>query len=220
VIPSIVIIHYSPQSVPCQEEVSPDCWAFFIGDKMLTEEERKQRERERNKKYYQENKEKIYQRRKKYKEKCGKYIKQYSSDYYHRNKEKILKKAKEYREQNKDLVKEARKKSRLKHYDKEKQKEKNKQFYLKNPLCIAAIRHKRRARTKNASSYATKEQIKARFDYYDNKCYYCGDSSNLQVEHRIPLARGGSNWPANIVPACKCCNNKKYTKTEKEFREL
>jgi 5-methylcytosine-specific restriction endonuclease McrA len=42
----------------------------------------------------------------------------------------------------------------------------------------------------------------------------------LSIEHRIPLSRGGSNWPANLAPACKTCNSSKGTKTEKEYREL
>lgn len=81
-----------------------------------------------------------------------------------------------------------------------------------------ANKHRRRARIANADGTATAEQIKARFQYHENRCYYCGDNeSGLHVEHRIPLSRGGSNWASNLVPACPTCNFSKHTKTEKEF---
>ena len=81
-----------------------------------------------------------------------------------------------------------------------------------------AKRNRRRARKRNAPGNATTEQIKARFDYHGNKCRYCGCSDKpLAIEHMIPLARGGSNWPSNLVPACTSCNSSKRAKTYKEF---
>ncbi len=43
-------------------------------------------------------------------------------------------------------------------------------------------------------------------------CYYCGRKvppSELTMDHKIPLSRGGTSDRSNIVPACKECNNKK-----------
>jgi 5-methylcytosine-specific restriction endonuclease McrA len=43
-------------------------------------------------------------------------------------------------------------------------------------------------------------------------CYYCGrrvPASELTMDHKIPLSRGGTSDKSNIVPACKECNNKK-----------
>jgi len=31
-------------------------------------------------------------------------------------------------------------------------------------------------------------------------------------EHRKPLSKGGSQWAANLVPACLSCNSKKNNK--------
>jgi 5-methylcytosine-specific restriction endonuclease McrA len=36
-------------------------------------------------------------------------------------------------------------------------------------------------------------------------CGYCGRPAQ-EVDHRLPLARGGSDNPANLVAACRCCN--------------
>lgn len=102
----------------------------------------------------------------------------------------------------------------------ERVKENARKWLEANPKKISEYMHKRRAREANAAGTATAEQIKARFQFHENRCYYCGDNkSGLHVEHRIPLSRGGSNWPANIVPACPTCNRTKHTKTEKEFLE-
>jgi 5-methylcytosine-specific restriction endonuclease McrA len=49
-------------------------------------------------------------------------------------------------------------------------------------------------------------------------CAYCGERSALQPDHRVPLARGGSNDIENILPACRRCNQRKALLTEEEFR--
>ena len=43
-------------------------------------------------------------------------------------------------------------------------------------------------------------------------CYYCGrrvGPGELTMDHIVPLIRGGKSTKANLVPACKDCNNKK-----------
>jgi 5-methylcytosine-specific restriction endonuclease McrA len=50
-------------------------------------------------------------------------------------------------------------------------------------------------------------------------CAYCGErGAPLQPDHRVPLARGGSNDIENILPACRRCNQRKALLTEEEFR--
>jgi 5-methylcytosine-specific restriction endonuclease McrA len=50
------------------------------------------------------------------------------------------------------------------------------------------------------------------------KCFYCQRPGLvLGLEHRIPVSRGGSHDPENIVAACGSCNSSKGTKTEAEF---
>jgi len=52
-------------------------------------------------------------------------------------------------------------------------------------------------------------------------CYLCElpiDFGNDQLEHKTPLCRGGNHEYLNLGIACKKCNNRKYNKTEQEFR--
>jgi hypothetical protein len=55
---------------------------------------------------------------------------------------------------------------------------------------------------------------------YSRLMSYCGKYNTDTVpaalvavvageDHVKPLARGGSNWPANLRPACKSCNSRK-----------
>jgi hypothetical protein len=49
-------------------------------------------------------------------------------------------------------------------------------------------------------------------------CSYCGAVDvPLNLDHFIPRARGGSNRPSNLVPACIECNEPKSTKPPEEF---
>jgi len=56
-------------------------------------------------------------------------------------------------------------------------------------------------------------------------CHYCGEKfspGQLTMDHRIPLARGGTSTQGNLVPCCKACNNQKGlgTPVDDLFRQL
>jgi len=49
-------------------------------------------------------------------------------------------------------------------------------------------------------------------------CYYCHQKGGkLEVDHKIPLCRGGNNDPDNLVAACRACNRQKHDKTDREY---
>lgn len=53
-------------------------------------------------------------------------------------------------------------------------------------------------------------------------CYYCGRKflpSELTMDHKIPVSRGGRSQKINLVPACKECNNKKKYLLPTEWNE-
>lgn len=70
---------------------------------------------------------------------------------------------------------------------------------------------KRKAHKLAAEGHATPEQVAARWAYYGGRCWMCGGIAT-SIDHVKPLAKGGSNWPANLRPACRPCNSaKKHT---------
>jgi len=78
--------------------------------------------------------------------------------------------------------------------------------------------HRRRAMKKNALiNDLTKADIKESFNHFNNSCGYCGNKSNLQVEHVVPLYLGGSHTKTNIIPACSSCNTSKQETTFEEW---
>lgn len=54
-------------------------------------------------------------------------------------------------------------------------------------------------------------------EYYGEKCAYCGkDAEVLEIEHIIPLSKGGENTFSNVVPSCVQCNRKKRARRPEE----
>ena len=49
-------------------------------------------------------------------------------------------------------------------------------------------------------------------------CAYCGTDNRLEIEHMVPLKRGGSNDSGNLQVACRQCNKRKGIQTDEEFR--
>lgn len=47
---------------------------------------------------------------------------------------------------------------------------------------------------------------------FDHCCAYCGCSGDLEVEHVVPISKGGEHHLGNIVPACHRCNSNKGRK--------
>jgi 5-methylcytosine-specific restriction endonuclease McrA len=81
-----------------------------------------------------------------------------------------------------------------------------------------AIDARRRGRELQATgSFSTFEWIEL-LQRWNWRCSYCGETGPLEAEHRVPLARGGSNSIENIVPACRACNQRKHLLTDAEFR--
>jgi 5-methylcytosine-specific restriction endonuclease McrA len=85
-------------------------------------------------------------------------------------------------------------------------------------------RAKHRRRALNSKGTYTETQLQARINFYGRRCYLCGCDWNAlptktnvssgefwkTIDHVIPLSRGGSNWPANLRPACSDCNLSKW----------
>lgn len=59
------------------------------------------------------------------------------------------------------------------------------------------------------------------YDKCDGCCAYCGthiDFEDMQVDHVMPLRKGGADRLDNMLPACRSCNHYKSTLTLEQFR--
>lgn len=89
----------------------------------------------------------------------------------------------------------------------------------KNNIRATLLQQRRRCKQLRATGSCTYDQWMQRVEFYGWKCFYCASRltrKTLTMDHRIPLSRNGSNWPANLVPACRFCNTSKGAKMPKK----
>jgi 5-methylcytosine-specific restriction endonuclease McrA len=55
-------------------------------------------------------------------------------------------------------------------------------------------------------------ELRTRFALFGNCCSYCGASGDMEIEHVIPISKGGTHAMGNILPACHDCNSSKRAK--------
>jgi 5-methylcytosine-specific restriction endonuclease McrA len=89
-----------------------------------------------------------------------------------------------------------------------------------NPEKARAIKQARRAREMKAKGRYTHADIKRLFFVQRGRCAECrcGIVNKYHVDHKMPLSRGGSNYPKNIQLLCESCNTSKGKKTMREWR--
>lgn len=97
---------------------------------------------------------------------------------------------------------------------------KNKNYRKSNSVYISLQNRKRKDLLKNYP-IIKKQDISELLFRHNHKCYYCKIDVkvgfNLNMDHVIPLSRGGTHTIENLVPSCKLCNLRKGTKSIEEF---
>jgi 5-methylcytosine-specific restriction endonuclease McrA len=88
-----------------------------------------------------------------------------------------------------------------------------------NPAPHRAEAHRRRARRMAAEGSHTGADIEAQYARQRGRCFWCRAKvgNTYHVDHVVPLARGGSDAPENLVVACPSCNLAKHAKSPQEF---
>ena len=88
-------------------------------------------------------------------------------------------------------------------------------YYRRHPDRVAAHRHKRRA----LAGTFTEVDIAALLRRQHRRCALCRTSiaRGYQIDHIVPVSKGGSNWPANLQLLCRLCNLRKFDKDQAVF---
>ena len=78
---------------------------------------------------------------------------------------------------------------------------------------------RRRARIRGSLRHHSVRDVMICVEVQQGLCFYCDVDikENYTVDHLVPLVRGGSDGPENIVIACASCNFRKSDKTPEEF---
>lgn len=130
------------------------------------------------------------------------YLKSYFRRYYAENRDRVQAKNRAWYEANRDRVR------------------KYKQMWQKvNRHKIVASGNRRRALIRASKGNHTPEDIALIYTSQRGLCWWCGCNvgETYHVDHRIPLSRGGSNAPDNLVISCPACNQSKYNKLPHEW---
>lgn len=95
-------------------------------------------------------------------------------------------------------------------------------FLDTNDLKILAQSMNSRARQAGKSGRLTIERLRHRIYDSGGKCQWCTVSligHPFEIDHIIPLYRGGGNIPDNIAVACPTCNRSKSAKHPARFAQ-
>lgn len=79
-----------------------------------------------------------------------------------------------------------------------------------DPMRFRAYQHNRRVLIRAGGTF-TSEDIAAQYARQSGCCAWCSCDLDgvYQIDHVIPVVRGGSNTPDNLVCACALCNRRK-----------
>lgn len=74
----------------------------------------------------------------------------------------------------------------------------------------------RRVRIKSGGVFYVSEKEIAKL--YSTPCLSCGSKNNIEIDHVIPVSRGGTNSVGNLVALCRPCNRSKGNRTYMEWK--
>ena len=89
-----------------------------------------------------------------------------------------------------------------------------------NPDLVKARQEKRRKTIEEQTTFAiTVSQVAVLRESLGDRCEYCGLKleGKGELEHKVPISRGGESSLDNITLACFLCNKEKHNKTPEEF---
>lgn len=105
--------------------------------------------------------------------------------------------------------------------NREKRIEEIHEYQRHHPEVKINYRHRYRARKRNAPGSHTYADLEAIFNKQGGDCFYCKKHFSIMsdghFDHVIPLSRGGSDNPDNIVFTCPPCNWRKHARMPKEI---
>lgn len=92
-------------------------------------------------------------------------------------------------------------------------------YYLRHQLEAFEKVNRRLALIARDKRQVTSRDVARLFHRHGGCCAYCGQRSrHLEVDHVVPLSRGGRHAIGNMLPACRRCNRSKSNRLLVEWR--
>jgi 5-methylcytosine-specific restriction endonuclease McrA len=105
---------------------------------------------------------------------------------------------------------------------KEGRRQKSAKYRVKYPERIKARSMNNRAI--KVRSVGNAQAIREMYNFMEGRCGYCGMPvfwdipKDVQIDHIVPLDRGGSNHPTNLIVSCPYCNLNKSDKFLEQWK--
>lgn len=146
------------------------------------------------------------------------------AEWAEKERQRLKEKSREERRESPERVAQRLANYRARHPErlKERQRETMRKAYARDPEKFKARAAKQRAQRLEIPGEFTSMDVNAVFRKQEGKCHYCGSKiiwrqTRWEIDHFIPVSRGGTNDPSNIVIACLPCNRSKHDKLPHEF---
>lgn len=117
----------------------------------------------------------------------------YSANYYALNKKSIREKMAIYQDSNKIIL-----------------QKNQRNWQIANKEKIKIYSSNRRAKKQSNGVYFINKNFFEKL--YGSPCVFCSSKINIQADHIIPIALGGTHSEGNLQPLCKSCNSSKKDK--------
>lgn len=100
--------------------------------------------------------------------------------------------------------------------------QKSREWKKANKVKVLAMNRNRRSLNRKAEGAHGHSDVLAIHARQKGRCANCNVKvkDNYHVDHVVPLARGGSNWPSNLQILCPACNMSKGAKDPIVWRQM
>jgi 5-methylcytosine-specific restriction endonuclease McrA len=148
----------------------------------------------------------------KYRENNPDLIRAMTKKYRRENHQKVLASQKAWAERNSDYRRVYKREYRASH--REVALEQERRYKKEHPAYVRSKNHRRRMNSRCGVQHTANDELHV-YNLARGECAYCGKRvafSDGQIDHRVPLSRGGNNGIGNLEWACVHCNETKSNK--------
>jgi len=149
---------------------------------------------------------------------CRDCVNQASRERYRKDPKKRLAQTRKYhlehREWSKERLRAHHEANSVARYERQKERLKDPKRRDKSRESARRSEARRRAVKKSGiADFISMQEITSLIEDFNNSCYICttefGASIELQIDHYMPISKGGLHTLANLKPACSDCNRRK-----------